>query len=435
MPQLANRQVTFHTRQSNVQIYQVDLEPIYLGVSNNPVIVRVPIARDVSMRFQLKLAGYQTRDITVPSSDLRPDDTHDIADDGGAPFELLPASVGVLVRDELRDHLAVLLGVGTVSGLVLGLVVMPLWRKTKRTARLAASYQSLSGTGPREPTGDSMIGAIMGRWVLTEKLGKGGMATVYRGIPQETMDPRDAVAIKVINPDRLENPESRARFEREVRIGARLSHPNIVRLIDWGTSGPFFLVMELVEGYPLRRLVRADGMSPTEALHLLRPVFEAMMYAHDQGVWHRDLKPENIFVNNRDGRLTVMDFGISRQASDATVTATDQMPVTPGYMSPEQFSAKGVAAASDQYSLGIIVWELVVGARPFDDESPLVLVLKHVSAPLPNLRDFKPEVPPAFEAALARMLAKAPAERYPDLRHAWVALTASVTPDGVVERW
>jgi serine/threonine-protein kinase len=270
-----------------------------------------------------------------------------------------------------------------------------------------------------------MVGQRLGNWLLTDKLGKGGMAVVYKAIPHDSLNTAEAVAIKVINRDNLQNPESKARFEREVRIGAKLNHPNIIRIIDWDVGGPYYLVMELIDGFPMRKRVLTDGMAPRLALDLMMPVFDAMIYAHEQGVWHRDLKPENIFIS-RGNRLTVMDFGISRQATDVTVTGTDQMPVTPGYMSPEQFSGKGVAAASDQYTLGIMMWELIVGHRPFEDDSPLVVVMKHVGTPLPSMREEKPDVPEEVDWVIDRMCSKDPLQRYPDLQSAVQALEEAI---------
>jgi tRNA A-37 threonylcarbamoyl transferase component Bud32 len=412
----SNRLLAFHSQPPGAS---VRLGTSYLGRADDghPVVIQVQNGGERTMfTFQLTLDGYQPRDVKVSSVDLTPTSVYQVP-----AVELIPASVAVWLRDLVWTHAAVL-----ASLVVLGVALVVWYVRSRRAAHLEQKEMArqaqmvevlTSSTG--ESTVASLMGRRLGQFLVVEEIGRGGMATVYKALPADSMNDSEAVAIKVIKEDHLADVESRARFEREVRIGAKLNHPNIVRLLDWGATGPYYLVMELV---------REEGMSPSEALHLMRPVFEAMAYAHDLGVWHRDLKPENIFVGNRDGRLTVMDFGISRQATDATVTSTDQMPVTPGYMSPEQFSAKNVAAASDQYSLGVMVWELIAGHRPFEDPSPLVVVLKHVQSPLPSLRAECPQVSGAFEAALNRMMAKNVSDRYSNLQEAYAALEHAAMP-------
>ncbi|HEY3999478.1 MAG TPA: serine/threonine-protein kinase, partial [Candidatus Xenobia bacterium] len=418
--------VIFDTSPEGAQVYLVSSEPELLGETGRPVQVPVPSDADIPLRFVFVLDGYQKGHYEVQSATLQDTTVHHLPDNG-QPLFLLPASWPIYLLDQARRHAQ---GVG--FGLAVLAVGVAAWRsrmgRILKQARRAATLDTL-GVGQSsdgtvaEP---SLVGQRLGNWLLTDRLGKGGMAVVYRGVPNDTLEASQAVAVKVINPDSLSNPETKARFEREVRIGAKLNHPNIVRLIDWDVSGPYYLVMELIDGVPLRKKMSAQGLTPRAALDLMQPVFEAMIYAHSVGVWHRDLKPENVFISNKSGRITVMDFGISRQATDVTVTRTGGMPVTPGYMSPEQFSGPGAGAASDQYSLGIMVWEMVAGHRPFDDSSPMVVVAQHLGSPLPLLQEEKPAVPYELDLVLQRMCAKDPIERFPDLQSAVEALEEAI---------
>jgi hypothetical protein len=419
----AFRTVIFHTDPDKADVvFLSDAGPQLLGTSGDPVQVPVP-DRNVVLQFEFRREGYQKRHWNIDSTALRPAVSYNLPQDGN-PVPLVPGTIGIYLRDAALRHL------GVMGALVLsiGLGVAAFRRRQRqvvRASRRLVVAETLGGKVDLPRPDATLIGQKVGNWVLTDQLGKGGMAVVYRGLPHDTLDPSQAVAVKVINREYLASPEARARFEREVRIGAKLNHPNIVRVMDWNIGDPCYLVMELIYGVPLRQRVNPEGMVPRLALELLMPVFDAMIYAHQLGIWHRDLKPENVFVS-AGTRITVMDFGISRQESDVTVTATDQMPVTPGYMSPEQFSGKGVAAPSDQYTLGIMLWELIVGHRPFMDDSPMVVVMKHVGSPLPAVREERPHVAEEVDWVLERMCSKDPLSRYPDLQSAVQALEEAI---------
>jgi serine/threonine-protein kinase len=258
------------------------------------------------------------------------------------------------------------------------------------------------------------IGSEIGPYRVTEYVGAGGMASVYKG--HHTRLDR-SVAIKVMHANFTHDPNFLARFEREARIVARLEHPNIIPIYDYSeVDGQPYLVMKFVEGQTLKDALRAsDGPLPIETtLRLMRRIAGAIDYAHGQGVLHRDIKPSNIIIDPR-GEPYITDFGLARilQAGASTMSA-DVMLGTPQYISPEQ--AKGqveLDARTDLYSLGIVLYEIVTGSVPFGGDTPYAIVHDHIYSPPPRPRDRNPQITPAVDEVLLRALAKDPAERYP----------------------
>ena len=246
------------------------------------------------------------------------------------------------------------------------------------------------------------------------------MAKVYRAVPEDSMDVTQAVAIKVMNQELARDPELVRRFEREKRIYEALHHPNIVKVLSSGVfQQQFYLAMELVRGSTLRDYVLPGGLAPKKVLQLLTPVFEAVGYANTRGIVHRDLKPENIMITDQ-GQIKVMDFGLARGSNFSQVTATGSVLGTPGYMAPEQIEGE-LDIHSDQYALGVMLYEMLTGELPFYDDNPVTIIISHLTKPVPSLAAKKPElarVAPVVE----RMLAKKPLERYRDLEHALTSL-------------
>ncbi|MEZ4460568.1 MAG: protein kinase [bacterium] len=253
--------------------------------------------------------------------------------------------------------------------------------------------------------------AIDGRFRITGVLGEGGMGKVYQGI--QTSINRE-VAIKVVRPEFAKDPELRARFEREARLISSFSHPNIVRLVDYGESaGRLYLAMEFVNGRPTSHLFGKKQIHPRYALDMTRQVSSALIEAHAKGVVHRDLKPDNILVTRiADGTVQykVLDFGVAR-TSASDLTAVGSVCGTPQYMAPEQARGQTVTPASDIYAVGAMLFEVLCGRLPFVGSSPVKLMIMHVQDPIPDIRTLAPHVPQDVAELVMSMMAKNPHER------------------------
>lgn len=240
------------------------------------------------------------------------------------------------------------------------------------------------------------------------------MASVYRA-RQASLD--RFVALKILLPRIVADPEVVVRFEREARAIAKLHHPNVIEVYDFDQAdGHSFIVMQYVEGGTLRdrlarRSQRGERISAGELLTIVTEIAAGLSYAHREGIIHRDVKPSNILFD-RDGRAVLADFGIARVASEAQLTRTSIGIGTPEYMSPEQCEGKPVDARADVYSLGIVVYEMLTGRLPFTGDTPVAVAMAQVHAPLPAASSIEPLILPATDAVLDRVLAKEPDRRY-----------------------
>jgi serine/threonine-protein kinase len=259
-----------------------------------------------------------------------------------------------------------------------------------------------------------MIGEKIGRYQVTALLGKGGMAAVYKGHDDRLN--RD-VAIKLILPGFEHSEVFLKRFEREAKSVAQLAHPNIVGVMDYGThNGQPYLVMEYIAGGSLKERM-GKPIAYTKAARMLAPVARALHYAHQQSIIHRDLKPANLLVT-QSGDLMLSDFGIAKLVDSQMsnqLTASGESIGTPAYMSPEQGLGKPIDPRSDVYSLGIVFYEMITGHSPFVADTPVAVMLKHVTEPLPRPREFVPGIPDFVEQVLLTALAKDPNQRYPHM--------------------
>jgi serine/threonine-protein kinase len=269
---------------------------------------------------------------------------------------------------------------------------------------------------------DPEIGQIIdGRYKIIAPLGTGGMGTVYRA---EHLGIGKQVAIKLLHAHVNARRDAGARFQREAFAGGRVDHPNCVAVSDFGerADGSSYLVMELLVGESLRdRMDRAGPMPWRRALHLARHVLRGLAYAHGQGVVHRDIKPDNVFVCAHDDDpefAKVLDFGIAKllggAGADAAVTQAGMTVGTPSYLSPEQALGGTIGPASDLYSLSVVLFEMIAGRPPFDDDDPVALLTAHATRAVPTIQELAPgvEVPGAVEALIRRGLAKRSADRY-----------------------
>jgi beta-lactam-binding protein with PASTA domain/tRNA A-37 threonylcarbamoyl transferase component Bud32 len=263
-----------------------------------------------------------------------------------------------------------------------------------------------------------MLGVSLGgRYRIEREIGAGGMARVFRASDEAL---GRVVAIKMPRDPYATDPPFRERFLREARAAARLSHPNIVAVYDVGEQdGRPFLVMQFVDGPTLKdELARRGPLPVGEAVAFVRQVAEALAYAHLHGIVHRDVKPANILLTQPlagDGprrRALLSDFGIARSLGEAGLSASNEVFGTVHYLAPERAQGQPALPASDVYSLGIVLYELLTGRVPFNAESPVATALAHARQPVPPPRAYNPAIPPRLEQVILRALAKNPAERF-----------------------
>ncbi|HZD86399.1 MAG TPA: protein kinase [Gaiellaceae bacterium] len=255
---------------------------------------------------------------------------------------------------------------------------------------------------------------IAGRYELEELVGSGGMSSVFRAHDRQ-LDRR--VAIKLLHQRYAGDDEQVERFRREARAVAQLSHPNIVTVIDRGEDeGRQFIVFEYVDGENLKELVVRAGRLPLRrALELGLAVADGLAFAHENGLVHRDVKPQNVLLSG-EGEVKVTDFGIARSLDvDHGMTQTGTVLGTSNYLSPEQAGGRGVSPATDVYSLGIVLWELLAGEVPFPGDNFVTVALRHINEQPPDLRAVRRDVSPRLAAAVARALEKEPRRRFPSM--------------------
>jgi len=263
-------------------------------------------------------------------------------------------------------------------------------------------------------------GFALGPYRIVARIGRGGMATVYRA--HHTLLDRD-VAIKVLPDFFAEEEDYRERFQQEARSIARLKHPNILNVFDFGQeSGITYLVLELVEGGTLAdRLGRP--MDLEEVVRIMRPIASALDHAHSQGVLHRDIKPSNILIH-RDGTPVLADFGLAKMADSVRkLTASGTVMGTPEYMSPEQGAGEPIGPPSDRYSFAIVGYEMLTGRVPFEADTPAAVLLSHINKEVPPTRELAGELSSHVEDALRKALAKSPLQRFDSATQFVAALT------------
>jgi serine/threonine protein kinase len=254
---------------------------------------------------------------------------------------------------------------------------------------------------------------------VEKELGRGGMAVVYRA---HEIELRRTVALKVLPPG-MGSSDMAERFRREARMAAALDHPNIIPIYRVGqAAGTYYFAMKFVEGRAVDAIVEQQGALPVPVvLQILHATADALAFAHDRQTVHRDIKGANILVD-RDGRVLVSDFGIARAAEEKTLTASGSVIGTPHFMSPEQCAGQKVGPQSDQYSLGVLAFQMLTGQVPFDAESVITIIQHHYFTPVPDILSVREGVPDALLAVVYRALAKDASQRYGSTREMVKAL-------------
>ena len=255
---------------------------------------------------------------------------------------------------------------------------------------------------------------LANRYRLIEKIGMGGMAIVYRAVDLRT---GHNVAVKVLRPEYNEDREFISRFQREAEAASKMTHHNIVNLLDVGMDGENrYLVMEYVQGKTLKAVIQERGkLSAPLACQIAIRILSALEHAHRNGIVHRDIKPQNILVHE-DGHIKVADFGIARIADSATLTHGDNVMGSVHYFSPEQARGEGATAASDIYSTGIVLYEMLTGRVPYDGDNPVAVAMQHLHAAPAPIQSISPDVPPSVVRVCMRAMEKNPAAGYQTAR-------------------
>jgi eukaryotic-like serine/threonine-protein kinase len=285
---------------------------------------------------------------------------------------------------------------------------------------------------------DPRVGAVLhGRYQVLERLTAGSMGVVYRA---ERVQLKKPVAVKVLHESYAATADGMRRFEVEARAMSRLGHPNCVAVIDFGVdNGAPYLVMDFITGCTLREIIQQEGrLAPRRAIDIVRQILAGLAHAHGHGIVHRDMKPENILVTAVEGhgeQVRIVDFGLAKLRDEKTVT-TGVALGTPGYMSPEQTAGSPVDPRADVYAVGIILYELLVGRKPFQAESPFEVMRMHREVPPMPLSQAAPDS--TFSRQLDQLvqtaLAKRPADRYADMTAMANALEATPEAGGRVPR-
>jgi transcriptional regulator with XRE-family HTH domain len=323
-----------------------------------------------------------------------------------------------------------------IAELILDVLAVPADERTA-LVRLARTTPAPAGSPPRAPALtpadlalDDLSGRVIRNYTLHERLGAGGFGVVYRA---EQPEIGRAVAIKIILPQYANLPEFIRRFEAEAQIIARLEHPHIIPLYDyWREPGGTHLVMRYVAGGTLHAILERGPLSLDTVARVLEQVGAALAVAHRAGIVHRDLKPSNILMDS-DGNAYLADFGIAKDVGNAEANDQTQAGMilgSPAYLSPEQIRDEPVTPLSDIYSLGIMLYELLTSAKPFQARTPAELLQKHINEALPPLRARRADLPEALEALIQRATAKNPADRYPDVSTLMADFRRTIVPHG-----
>lgn len=266
------------------------------------------------------------------------------------------------------------------------------------------------------------------RYRIDRRLATGGMGSVYVATDERL---GREVAVKLLKEELADDERFVERFRREARAAGALTHPNVANVYDFAQhDGHHYIVMELVRGDDLARVLREQGpLGAERSARITAQIASALHHAHSAGLVHRDIKPPNVIVGE-DDRVKVTDFGIARAIGDSTLTATGSVLGTAHYISPEQASGTEIGPATDIYSLGIVLYEMLTGSLPFTGDSAVAVAMRHVSDDVPPPSELNPDVPSALDDAVGTATAKDPARRFADAATMGAAVEAAVAGDG-----
>ena len=292
--------------------------------------------------------------------------------------------------------------------------------------------QTITIKAPEDPILMALRKELSGEYEVEKELGRGGMAVVYKAVEVQL---NRTVALKVVPPENAGGGATAERFKREARMAASLDHANIIPVYRVGQANNLlYMAMKFVEGRAVDAIVEQQGPLPIPVvLEVLRCSAHALAYAHDNGIVHRDIKGANILVD-KDGRVLVSDFGIARAMEEKSMTASGMIIGTPYFMSPEQCGGLKVGPQSDQYSLGIMAFQMLTGEVPFDADSVMGIIQHHYMTPVPDIAAVRDDVPPELLGAIYRSLNKDVADRYENTHLFADALDAVPEPEGTTRR-
>ncbi|MEM7344228.1 MAG: protein kinase, partial [Chloroflexota bacterium] len=346
-----------------------------------------------------------------------------------------PVTIRKIEYDALRpsvqiaEHLAVALNIPDEEHLAF----IRLARRERDPSPIPTPPPTLEEIGQEDLSGRAIKGFALG-----ERIGAGGYGAVYRAA-QATVE-RD-VAIKIILPKYADRPEFIRRFEAEAQLVARLEHPHIVPLYDyWREPGVAYLVMRFLRGGSLADKLQVGPLGEETLLTVLEQICAGLHAAHRVGVIHRDIKPANILLDE-DGNAYLADFGIAKNLSDNSEISEDQLVIgSPAYISPEQIMIEPVKPQTDIYSLGVMLYELLTGKKPFKGPSPIAFIQQHLNEQLPLLHEAKngdtvseKSPPTPLDIVIGRATAKEPGERYPDILSMLADIRRAFDPESTVE--
>jgi hypothetical protein len=409
-------EVVFHTHPRGATI-TLNSTGVVLGRADEPVQINLePFGNASGVDVTFSLDGYYPRPERIGRFSLQ---TQRDFPGRGARYNLEPARFWAPMWYWIREQAAwFMLG---VVGLLAVLAALRL--RQRRFEQTLGFIANVGGRAAQAGT-DPLLGKKLGGYLLSQKVGTGGIATVYRGDKED--DPSaPPVAVKVLHRRHDPRDEDWQRFSREIKISASLNHPNIVKVLEWGEQGGWiYLVMEYLEGQPLRQMIgwrqleANKAMTLDETWRVLYPILDAVAYAHSQNIVHRDLKPENVMLT--EGGIKLVDFGVARGPAFTALTATGEVQGTLNYLPPERLEAVAEDARSDEYAIGVMAYEMLAGRPPFSRDDGQVRFRELYRNP-PDLEKLRPDLPPSLCKVVMRMLDKDMAQRFPSVREALTA--------------
>jgi tRNA A-37 threonylcarbamoyl transferase component Bud32 len=410
----STKSVTFRTWPAEVQVFSLGSDGAqYLGLSSSPVTLQY----EERLTLEFRKTGFES--VTTQFSPKH-FESRDAWPEKGL-ISLKPANIGAALNVYAQEY-PVVFGAAVLLLGGLGAWGIRSRRLAKSAVARADRLEELKAAADAKRRDGSMVMEVLGGYRLVDILGEGGMAIVYRALPEETLEDSQAVAIKVLSHKLSEDPDFSDRFRREVQVCTSLNHPNIIRVIDWGNlHGRLFLVLELVDGQTLEDAMPKDGFPLDQAKSILSQIFSGANYAHTHDIIHRDLKPENIMLTNKQ-RIKIMDFGLAKARQLDSLTKTGALMGTPAYMSPEQIQVQELDSRSDQYALGIIAYEVLTGKAPYKAETFPEMIFQHLNETASPVSEHRPELSKEVDEVIARMMAKLPDERFESTRAAAEAL-------------